>query len=198
MIAKMAGSVPAWMQRAIDNAEHSKVAWYEVLEQYLKGMSKSDYSWKRFSRRDFVKTGGICPDIYTPAVGGIVLFVDCSGSVGARELGVFNRHFNDILEQVKPKWVEVVYFEVGPGKVERFDRAEYQGDTAQLNPIGGGGTSFKWFANHIAAMDEQPDVALCLTDMYGDFGREPDCVPFIWLSNSDVQTAPYGQVISIN
>jgi predicted metal-dependent peptidase len=196
-VAKMQGKVPGWMQRVLTNAQHQKVPWPEVLEQYLKSMVQADYSWRRFNKREYCKIGILTPDMYEPAMGGIVLFVDCSGSIGARDLGIFGGHFRDVLEQVRPKWVEVVYFDTQSyAPFDRFERAEFSEDTSRLKPKGGGGTSFEFFARHIEDMDEQPEVAMCFTDMYGPFGPEPS-VPMIWLSNSSVEKAPHGAVIGI-
>jgi predicted metal-dependent peptidase len=196
-VAKMQGNVPGWMQRVMENSQHSKVPWPEILEQYLKNMTQADYSWRRWNKREYVKIGILSPDLYEPAMGGMVLFVDCSGSIGGRELSQFGGHFRDVLEQVKPKWVEVVYFDTQSyAPFDRFERAEFDEDTSRLKPKGGGGTSFTFFAQHIDEMDEQPEVAMCLTDMYGTFGRETS-VPMLWLSNSSVEEAPYGAVISI-
>lgn len=197
-VAKMQGKLPGWLKRVMTNAQHQKVPWPEVVEQHLKSMVQADYSWRRFSKRDLIRIGVIAPDLYEPAMGGLLLLTDCSGSIGASTLGIFGGHFRDVLEQVKPKWVEVVYFDTQPYyPIDRFERAEYDEDTSRLNPKGGGGTDFSWFARYVDDMDEQPEVVMCLTDMYGTFGRETP-VPMLWLSISAVEKAPYGTVISIS
>ncbi len=38
-MSKIAGNCPAWMDRALGNADHIKVNWFDVLEQYLKSLS---------------------------------------------------------------------------------------------------------------------------------------------------------------
>ena len=195
--AKKQGNIPGWMQRVLTNAQHQKVPWPEVVEQYLKNMVQADYSWRRFSKREFIRLGILTPDMYEPAMGGLLLLTDCSGSIGASTLGMFGGHFRDILEQVRPKWVEVVYFDTMPyPPADRFERAEYNEDTSRLKAKGGGGTDFRWFAKYVEDMEEQPEVVMCLTDMFGTFGPETP-VPMLWLSTSSVEKAPYGDIISI-
>jgi predicted metal-dependent peptidase len=196
-VAKMQGKLPGWMKRVMDNANHQKVPWPEIVEQFLKSMVVADYSWRRWSRREYFKLGILTPDIYQPAMGGMVLLVDCSGSIDAKQLGQFSGHFRDILEQVKPACVTVVYFDTQPYEpYDRFERAEFEEDTSRLKPQGGGGTDFRWFAQFIEEMEEQPEVCMCLTDMYGSFGRETP-VPMLWLCNSGVEEAPYGTIVNI-
>jgi predicted metal-dependent peptidase len=194
-MSKMQGNVPAWMERVLGNAEHSKVPWYEVLEQYIKTMHRAEYSWSRWSKRDFIRIGCLTPDMWQPAMGGMVVYVDCSGSCWSA-LDLFNKHFKDIVGEVKPQWIEVRYFqtEVMENLTHRFERGDFE---VELRPGGGGGTSFKWLADDIDSMEEKPEVAIVLTDMYGDFGRETD-VPLFWASVSSVDVAPFGSVLQIN
>jgi predicted metal-dependent peptidase len=199
MQAKMHGNVPGWLERVIGNAEHSKIDWREVVAEYLRGMTQSDYSWARMNRREFYKTRAIAPDLYQPSMGGILLLVDCSGSISGHTLGSFSKRYREILEEIKPAWVQVVYWDTIPyPPYDRFERGEFDEDTSRLKPRGGGGTTFEWAADLIEDMDELPEVAMCLTDLYiGDFGREP-VVPMLWLVTGEVESAPYGVVINID
>ena len=194
-IAKMAGNAPAWMERVVGNAEMSKVKWYEVLEQHLTSMHRADYSWRRWAKREMVKIGAICPDLYEPAMGGIAVFVDCSGSIGGPTMDEFNSQLKAIFEQVKPAWVEVRYFEceVNHSLDHRFERGEVE---VCLRPGGGGGTSFAWLSDELDEMSEPPDVAIMLTDMYGPFGHEP-ALPVVWVSVSAIDKAPFGEVVCV-
>ena len=195
--AKMIGNVPGWMQRVVANVDHQKVNWWEVLEDYVKGLTLADYSWSRFNRRELVKTGVISPDMWQPTLNHMLIIFDTSGSMGSREFGIMAGHFKDIIEQVKPRKVTAMYCDTRPTKVDEFTRSDFEGDVTQLNPVGGGGTDFSWFDDWIAELEEQPDVAICITDMCAVFGPAPD-VPFIWLSTTSITQAPYGDLISVN
>jgi predicted metal-dependent peptidase len=195
--AQMAGNAPSWIARTSENAEHVKAAWYDVLEQFIKGLRKADYSWRRWDRRHFVKTGVISPDMYEPALGRVLVYVDVSGSCWDA-LPKFNQHMNDIWQQTGPEAVDIRYFqtEVNHEYDQSFERGE--GDAVEINWVGGGGTDFRWLADEIENEPEQYDLVLVLTDMYGmGFGREPENVPVIWLSVSSVNEAPWGEVLQI-
>jgi predicted metal-dependent peptidase len=196
--AKMIGSTPAWIERVIGTVMHAKVNWHEVLEQYLRGLHQSDYSWSRMNRRDFIKTGVISPDMYQPAMGGVLKFIDTSGSVSARELALYDRHMKDVLEQVRPKWTALAYWDTMLHRLDRFERSEYELDSSMMKPVGGGGTDFRGWQNVIDELDEPPEIVLAYTDMYATFPRQELSVPIIWLSTSSITAAPFGRCIAIN
>jgi len=122
--AKLQGTTPGWMERVIGNANHSKINWWEIVEQWAKQLIIADYSWSRFHRREFIKTGAIAPDLWQPTLGHVLLFIDTSGSISGRELGVFGRHYNDIIEQIKPSKVTLCYCDTRPARVDVFERSE--------------------------------------------------------------------------
>jgi predicted metal-dependent peptidase len=195
--AEMAGDAPNWIKRTMDNADHVRMPWYDVLEQYIKALHKADYSWRRWQRRHYVMTNTLAPDMYEPALGRVLIYVDASGSCWGA-LPKFNKHINDIWTQVNPAAVDIRYFqtEVNHEYDQTFERGE--GDAVEVELVGGGGTDFRWLDRAIADEPEDYDVVLVLTDMYGmGFGNEPEGVPVIWLSISSVDQAPWGDVIQI-
>lgn len=196
--AKMRGNTPGWMERVIGKAFHAKAHWYDVLYEHLKSMSRADYSWKRWNKREFIKTGCLSPDMYQPAMGGVLKFIDTSGSITGRELGLYDKHMRDVLEQVKPKWVAIAYWDTCLHRLDRFDRHEYDVDTGLLRPVGGGGTDFTRWQEVIDDLEEQPDVILAYTDMCAFFPAQEYSVPIVWLSTSSRSEAPFGTLININ
>ena len=195
-MAKLAGNAPNWMDNAIKNADHVRVPWHEVLVEYMKALSIADYSWSRFNRREFIKTGVLAPDMWQPAMGGVRVYIDASGSCWDA-LPKFNKHLKDVWEQTKPKWVEVRYFqtEVNHEYDQRFERGEGEIDVRE---VGGGGTNFSWLADDLADCEERPEVCLFLTDLEGGFGREPEDIPVIWVCVTEHTQVPFGEVINVN
>jgi predicted metal-dependent peptidase len=193
--ARMAGDVPLWMKKVIEFADHAQVNWWEVVENLLRGLHTMDYSWRRMHKKEFIKTGAIAPDMYSPAIGGVKVYTDCSGSCWS-VLPKFNMHFRDIIEQLRPAWVEVSYFqtEVMHELTQRFERGEVD---VEMQRTGGGGTDFSWLADDVEAMPEPPEVIFFLTDMIGGFGREVEGIPVYFLSVSHITEAPFGEVIAI-
>jgi len=195
--AKEKGNAPGWLERVVGQAFHVKANWYDTLFEYLKGMSKADYSWRRWSKREFIKTGCIAPDMYQPAMGGVLKFIDTSGSISEDDLSLYDKHMRDVLEQVKPRWITLAYWDTQLHRIDRFEKFEYDVDTSMLNPVGGGGTDFSDWQDVIDDMEEMPDVVLAYTDMCATFPREALTVPTVWLSTSSVSEAPFGTVINI-
>ena len=195
--AKRKGNVPGWLERVVGHAFHVKANWYDVLYEHLKDMSKADYSWRRWSKRDFMRTGCIGPDMYQPAMGGVLKFIDTSGSISGSDLAMYDKHMKDVLDQVKPKWVALAYWDTQLHRIDKFERYEYDLDTTLLKPVGGGGTDFTDWQDVIDELEEQPDVVLAYTDMCATFPKELS-VPTVWLSTVQQVQGPFGTTIEIN
>ena len=193
-MAKSYGDLPAWMKRMVADANHMKVEWWEIVENICQALHCNDYSWKRYSRRHLVLTDSIAPDMYSPAVGGVVIYFDATGSCWD-VAGMFRMHMCDIFEELKPAWVEVRYFQTSVDKVVRYERGELE-ISRELE--GGGGTSFRWLADDLENMPEEPEIVFFLTDMDGPWGRQPDVeCPIYFLSTTDKPGPGFGQIISI-
>jgi predicted metal-dependent peptidase len=54
-------------------------------------------------------------------VGEIVVAVDCSGSVGARQLSLFEAELQPILAGQRPERLHVLYFDACVNKVDTFE-----------------------------------------------------------------------------
>ena len=72
-------------------------------------------------------------------MGEIAVAVDCSGSVSARQLGLFQEEIRSILAGQRPRLVHVLYFDAAVQKVETYQA----GEPISLVPVGGGGTDFR-------------------------------------------------------
>jgi predicted metal-dependent peptidase len=123
-------------------------------------------------------------------VGEIAIGVDCSGSVGSRQLGLFEAEIKSILAGQRPRLVHVLYFDAAVQKVETYQA----GQPVSLSPVGGGGTDFRpcfaWF-------EEQgliPQTLVFLTDLCGTFPSEGPSYPVIWAS-TEARRAPFGEVV---
>jgi hypothetical protein len=74
----------------------------------------------------------VADDLYLPGViregvGEIAIAVDCSGSVNARQLALFEAEVRSILEGQRPQRVHVLYFDSEVQKAEsRADELAYQ------------------------------------------------------------------------
>jgi predicted metal-dependent peptidase len=188
-LAKQAGKVPAGIGRTLEGAAEAAVDWRERLRRLWSETTPSDYSWMRPNRRH-IWAGLYLPGVIREGVGEIAIAVDCSGSVNARQLRLFEAEVRSILEGQRPQRVHVLYFDAAVQKVETYEA----GQRVDLQPVGGGGTEFgpcfEWLEEH----GIRPQTLVFLTDLYGTFPDSEPAYPVLWASTGG-QRAPFGQVV---
>jgi predicted metal-dependent peptidase len=188
-VAKVAGKLSGATVRAIEASKAAKVDWRELLRRAWSDTIPADYSWIRPNRRH-VWSGLYLPGITSEGVGEIAIAVDCSGSIGSRQLGLFEAEVRSILAGQRPRLVHVIYFDAAVQKVETYQA----GQPISLSPAGGGGTDFRpcfdWLNEHGIV----PQTLVFLTDLCGTFPKEVSPYPVIWAS-TEARRAPFGEVI---
>ena len=188
-LAKQAGKVPAGIDRTLDGAAEAAVDWRELLRRAWSETTPADYSWMRPNRRH-IWNGLYLPGVVREGVGEVAIAVDCSGSVNARQLRLFEAEVRSILEGQRPQRVYVLYFDAVVHQVETFEA----GERVSLNPVGGGGTEFgpcfEWLGEH----GVHPQTLVFLTDLYGSFPDSEPAYPVLWASTGS-RKAPFGEVI---
>jgi predicted metal-dependent peptidase len=190
-LAKQAGKVPG-IGRTLEGAAEAAVDWRELLRRLWSETNPADYSWTRPNRRH-IWAGLYLPGIVREGVGEIAIAVDCSGSVNARQLRLFEAEIRSILEGQRPQRVHVLYFDAIVHKVQTYEA----GQRVALDPVGGGGTEFgpcfDWLDEHGIL----PQTLVFLTDLYGTFPPSAPSYPVLWASSGRRQ-APFGQVIPMH
>jgi len=188
-VARQAGKVPAGLNRTLEGAAEAAVDWRELLRRLWSDTIPADYSWMWPNRRH-VWAGLYLPGVTREGVGEIAIAVDCSGSVNARQLRLFEAEVRSILEGQRPQRVHVLYFDATVHNVETYAA----GQPVHLNPVGGGGTEFgpcfDWLDDHGIL----PQTLVFLTDLYGSFPPSAPVYPVLWASTGS-QKAPFGAVI---
>jgi predicted metal-dependent peptidase len=188
-LSKQAGKLPAGLARTLEGAAEAAVDWRELLRRLWSETIPADSSWMRPNRRH-IWAGLYLPGIVREGVGEIAIAVDCSGSVNARLLRLFEAEVCSILEGQRPQCVHVLYFDMEVHKVETYQA----GEQVHLNPVGGGGTDFgpcfDWLDEH----GIQPQTLVFLTDLCGTFPETEPAYPVIWAS-TERRRAPFGSVI---
>jgi predicted metal-dependent peptidase len=188
-ISKLAGKLPAGVERSLQGAEEARVDWRELLRRAWSETTPSDYSWMRPNRRH-IWQGLYLPGVQREGVGEVVIFVDCSGSINSRQLSLFEAEVRSILEGQRPERVYVVYFDAHVHKVDVYEA----GQQIRLAPVGGGGTDFRPCFRWVEESHVQPQILVFLTDLYGTLPDQPPPRPVLWVSTGS-QHAPFGQVV---
>ena len=188
-VAKLAGKLPVGVTRSLEQSEAAGVDWRELLRRAWSETIPSDYSWMPPNRRH-IWAGLYLPGVRSEGAGEIAIAVDCSGSVNARQLGLFEAEIRSIIEGQRPSRVHVLYFDTEVYKAEVYQA----GEMIALTPVGGGGTNF---APCFRWLDERgivPQTLVFLTDLCGAFPKETPAYPVLWAS-TESRVAPFGQVI---
>ena len=189
--AKMRGDMPAPLQKYIAERLAVKTPWHEHLEKYMMGRAKQDYKWNRPSRR-YVSQGMYLPALRPePTLGEVVIQVDISGSVSAREIEHYNGHLQRIIEQCHPEKVHVIYTDT---EVQHYDEFTPEDYPVEIGYRSGGGTDMRAGFDFINDMGITPEVVITLTDGYTPFPGET-AYPAVWCISNESITAPHGESI---
>jgi predicted metal-dependent peptidase len=185
--AKMAGKLPGVLEELVADILAVKTPWYDILERHMTAFISGDYSWARPNRR-FIGAGAYLPSTgRKQSMGTVVVQIDVSGSISKTELDYYNGHLSRIIADCSPEKVHVIYTDTKVVNHIEFD----QDEEVTLQFYSGGGTHMPAGFDWCAEQGIEPEVFVCLTDGYTDFGEDPG-YPVVWCISSDV-VAPYGE-----
>jgi len=193
-MAKTCGHGSSLIDRVLANVGQSHVRWQDETRTMMTESCRADYSYKRFSRR-FLSSGLYMPTLRSEALGGLAIGFDTSGSMGQKECDQIAAELREIIDDLQPEFVEVLYCDYDVTSVQRFDRDEL----LVLKPTGGGGTRFAPVFERVEASDEHYCGLIYFTDMEGNLSEciEPE-IPVIW---ADIGTshpaAPFGTRVTV-
>jgi len=176
----------------LEGAAEATVDWRELLRRLWSETNPADYSWMRPNRRH-LWTGLYLPGVIREGVGEVAIAVDCSGSVSARQLRLFEAEARSILEGQRPERVYILYFDAAVHKVDTYEA----GQRIDLNPVGGGGTEFGPCFEWLDERGIRPQSLVFLTDLYGSFPSSAPPYPVLWASTGG-REAPFGEVIPMH
>jgi predicted metal-dependent peptidase len=192
-VARRRGALPAGLARSVETALHAHVDWWEVLRSFVSTCAHNDYTWSPPNRR-FVQAALYLPSLRSEELGEVILAVDTSGSIGARELARFAAEAQAILESFDCT-LTVLYHDVEVQQVQHWNSSD---GPLKLEPVGGGGTShvcvFEWVATHA----DSPACVVCLTDLYTEFPDPAPLAPVLWaVVGTNPSPPPFGLRVDI-
>jgi len=188
--AKMMGKLSANMARLVGEILQPKVDWRSVLRRFVEKARTDSRTWARPNRR-FIPQGLYLPSISGEALGEIAFAVDCSGSIGDKELNEFAAEIRQVWEDGRPSKLHVMYFD---SEVCHYDKFE-PGDSVHIEPHGGGGTAFSPVFRYMQDHGINPIATIFLTDLCcSDFGPPPEH-PVLWVCNMEHGKAPWGEIV---
>jgi predicted metal-dependent peptidase len=182
--AKMQGKLPGRLADMVADILNVKTPWFEILEKHMVSRVNQGQTWRRKNRRFEVYLPSVDK---LPQMGELVVQVDVSGSISKQELAHYNGHLSRIIDQCRPERVHVLYTDTDVLKHDEFEC----GEEVTLKFQSGGGTYMPAGFDYCAKHGIVPELFVCLTDGYTDFGDDPG-YPVVWCISSDV-TATHGE-----
>lgn len=184
---KNVGSARGRLYRQLEDFIMSeKLPWYEYLSKFMTSFVAQGESWRRPNRR--FSNVYLPTSDRLPAMGELVVGIDTSGSIGAKELSAFAKHLNDVVEDCRPAKITVLWCDSDIAGIDEYTLDDVPFD---LKPKGGGGTDMteitKW------CNENAPDADACVifTDGWTPYPDEGDEeVPTLWVLTEEHKNTP--------
>lgn len=188
LAAKERGLLPAELQRLVDQIMTPVLPWKQILRRFMTEKTNDDFSWKRPNRR-LISSGLYLPSRISEGTGEIVVVIDTSGSIGAKELNEFGSEIASIVAEVRPRKTHVIYCDAAVAHVDVFS----PDDVLEFAAHGGGGTDFRPPFSYVDKENIEPKCLIYLTDGYGSFPERPPEYPTLWAINNHEVIPPFGE-----
>ena len=190
-LGQEAGKTDSFLERAFEFLfQEPPFDWRGFLSNYLKAFIKSDFTWKRPSRRSW-GMNQILPGTNTDQHINVGIAIDTSGSINDEQVREFLGHIAKIMHSFKSFNVDIWCFstQVHEDTLKSYNKSNQdQLPNYQLNSFGGTviASSFDWIKEN----KKQYDVFICMTDGYDNINDlKFDYCPVIWgiTGNEDFQ-----------
>lgn len=191
--ARAMGDLPAGLARIVEGLLSPRLDWRSLLNRFIQAAARWDYAWMPPNRR-FIHQGLYLPSMRSTDLPEVVVAVDTSGSVSARELDQFAAELSAILGTCATT-IHLLYCDRRVTRVETLHREDLP---LSLSPRGGGGTDFRPAFDWVARQGVSPLCMIYLTDLACTrFPQEPD-FPVLWAAIGEEGTLPpFGERVVI-
>lgn len=174
-----AGNTP----RELEDLLRPKIDWRDALREFVSTVcaNRDTSSWRRPNRR-FLHSGIYMPTMAGHKVGRIAIGVDTSGSIAGEELTRFLSEVHSIAEDVRPEWVDLIYWDAQVASHETYESDAVSNIVSSTRPLGGGGTDPTCMMRYMKDKSLEPECIVMLTDGYvdGRWGNEWPA-PIVWV-----------------
>jgi predicted metal-dependent peptidase len=189
------GSLPAGVQKILDELLDPKVHWSTVLSQWLgENAGKQDFTYQRPSRRS-ESVGEILPGILRSDLPDVTILWDTSGSMSGQEVAILSE-VADIVDELGLTIRLIVCDCTIHADVDRIDNVE-----ALIPHVkGGGGSSFTPAFDRLAE-EGNTSVVVAFTDGYIDVpALQPDSLKgVLWvITDRGQRPASWGRAIQLD
>jgi predicted metal-dependent peptidase len=189
---KEAGSVPAGIQRLIDEWTETRIDWRELLATQISYLFRETYSYMRPSKKSW-STNCILPGMRESESVDLAIAIDASGSIGQTEATAFLSETWGIMQMYPVFNIHLWSFDGSVHGYKRFTRDNLD-ELRDYKLLGGGGTSFEANWDYMKANDIKPEQFVMFTDGYpnGTWGDEDFCETIFVITTKGIKS-PFGR-----
>ena len=190
--AKAQGKCPTGLEMTVKQWSSPKVDWRAVLREFCTKVNRDSWSYAR-TNQSYASRGICVPGRRGRSLGDVVIVRDTSGSLHGRQAEVSAEAFG-ILGELRPDRTIIIdcdervhrVIELGPG------------DLPPDRSIGGGCTDFRPAFLEVESRNYSPDVMVFITDLFGEFPKDPPVYPVMWaMIASGGMRPPWGSSVEI-
>lgn len=197
------GECPPSARKMLEDLNcESKLNWKAVLHDFIKEINdKHDFSFtppdRRFSAGEFILPA--FTEAHSESVDNLWFLIDTSGSISIEELTSAFVEVKSAIEQFDYLSGKLSFFDTSVSMPKDFNSVE---DLKEIEPVGGGGTSFHCIFEYMQDYFEEnlPTAVIVLTDGYAIYPEEDIAmgVPVLWMiSGANEDNSPWGVTIHI-
>ena len=139
-----------------------------------------------------------CENLTGEKVDKLWFLIDTSGSISSKELVTAYSEIKDSVEQIENLSGMLSFFDTKVTDPIPFDSVK---DFDNIEPVGGGGTSFASIFAYLkeTLTEDLPKLIIIATDGYDEFPSEKVAldVPVLWLIIGSNITPPWGETVYI-
>lgn len=190
--ARLAGNLPAGIDRLLGNARKPSVNWRDALRRLLTEKTNDDWTWRRPSRRHRT---AILPSLSSEGSGVLAISVDTSGSISPELYEQAIAEVQECAQSIKAR----VF--IGSCDTTHYGFEEYLDGDPLPKLRGGGGTDFDDASvklDDLISQGQEVKAHVFITDgEVSNWGAE--IVPTIWAIHSNTRNIrpPYGELVNI-
>lgn len=193
--------IPLGLKRYLREVEAAPTTnWRQVLQDFIRH-DRSDFT---YARPDYRYQGDIImpsfrENVYGEKVDRLWFLIDTSGSIIDEVLTAAFLQIRQALEQIGSLSGELAFFD---SEVSAFTPFESVRELEQIEPVGGGGTSFYAIFEKLEERARQqalPTAIIIFTDGHAAFPEEAAAmgVPVLWMLTEDGEDPPWGVCIRL-
>lgn len=191
-------SIPDSVRRVIKEITNPQLDWRSLLDTFLSSTLKTDFSWRKTSRRGW-HSDAVMPGMISQSKISIAIARDASGSISDEVLADQHAEIKSIVESFPDFNIHMFSFDTTVHNPKDFTSDNLDG-LENYKVMGGGGTDIAVIFDYLKQKEIVPERLVVFTDLESSRFGDPDYCDTLWIVEStgrgyQVPDAPFGQTV---